>query len=455
MRDAVSNLSRTQESLLQNCMTETLFDFQVEGANWLASQQVGLLADEMGVGKSAQVVTACDLIRAQKILIVCPAIARVNWAREFTRFSKSSRQFTIITEAMHLLIASDSMILSYEMAASHRQKITQNFDVIILDEVHYLKSKDAQRTKAILGNAGIIRQASRCWALSGTPAPNHPGELWPLLYTFGATKMGYEEFLQYFCNGYYGPRGLVITGTKQYHIPYLRKILEPVILRRKKEDVLKQIPPIHFDHVAVEASPVNLDLFLGIQNLETVLEHQTGVVRNSLKVLEAISKSVSTLRRYTGLQKVKSAATLIREELENHFYQKIVVFAVHQNVIDQLKFELRDFNPLVLYGKTTPLHRQERIDHFQNKAECRIFICNVQACGTAINLTAANQVLFVESEWTPAYNAQAAMRCHRIGQERPVFVRFLGLAHSLDEKINQILERKTRDLVQIFDTPPA
>lgn len=294
-----------------------------------------------------------------------------------------------------------------------------------------------------------------------------------MLYTFGITKLKYDDFVAHFCNGYEGPRGFKITGAKASHILELRAMLSRIMLRRRKSEVMKELPPIHFDHVVVEAGSVDLDTdpwFVDYvfpqdrrQELTDKLTHERTMITNvmeaalfgmdGLRVLEAISKSVSTLRRYTGLQKLKAVTELVTEEMTEGYYDKLVIFAIHQSVIEGLRLSLRQFKPVILYGGTPPEKRQKRIDKFQRDPKCKIFIGNIQACGTAITLTAANQVLFVESDWTPAYNSQAAMRCHRIGQDKPVFVRFIGLADSIDEKINLILKRKTRDLTEIFDAP--
>ncbi len=457
---------------------DELFPYQLTGAKWLAERKVALLADEMGVGKTAQVIRACDLINAERILILCPAVARINWNREFRRFSKRPRELSIIMGSTDLKNVSNSMICSYDLAQvlqTTRQSLSKqpSWDCLILDEAHYLKNPKAIRTKAVLGVDGLIRQSERCWALTGTPAPNHPGELWTLLYTFRITPLKYDEFIERYCTGYEGPRGFQITGAKQAKIPELKALLAKIMLRRRKEEVMRELPPIHFDHVTVEAGPVDLDIdpwFVAYvfpndvrHELKAKLDKETTLLKSvlqaakmgtdGLRVLEAISKSVSTLRRYTGLQKLKAIKELVTEELSENYYDKIVIFAIHRSMIDGLRIALKNFKPVTLYGGTPPHKRQKNIDKFMKDPIHRVFIGNIQACGTAITLTSANQVLFAECDWSPSYNSQAAMRCHRVGQNKPVFVRFVGLADSIDEKINQILKRKTQYLTEIFDAP--
>ena len=159
---------------------------------------------------------------------------------------------------------------------------------------------------------------------------------------------------------------------------------------------------------------------------------------------------VAKLRRLTGLAKVASVVELLQDELAGGL-NKIVVFAHHREVIQKLADGLSSFGVVVLQGSTPPTQRQAAIDGFQNDNSIRVFVGQLTAAGTAITLTAASNVLFAESSWTPSDNAQAAMRVHRIGQRSGVLVRFATLSGSLDEAITETVRRKTAVLAQIFD----
>lgn len=452
---------------------DELFQYQKAGAHWLASCQTALLADEMGLGKSAQSIAACDLALCSRVLVLCPASARVNWHREFQRFSTIRRDFCIITKKNQEPEATQSVICSYDLAS---QLVGEEFDVLILDEVHYLKSPTAKRTHFVFGKTGLIRYANKVWALSGTPMPNHIGEMWVLLYSFGATALSYNQWVERYCTFYDGPHGRQITGTQTIKTAEIRKIIEPGMLRRKKEDVLKELPPIHFTHMIVEPGPVDMELqdcfakwyfpenredelMAKIEEEKKVAQTLTeafdftnnSVGRDTMRMLEALAKSVSTLRRYSALQKLEPVAAMIEEELMFGAYEKVVIFAIHKDVIEGLRVRLRKFGAVTLYGNTDPKTRVKNIDKFQNNPRIRVFIGNIQAAGVAITLTAAHQVVFLEQSWTPGDNAQAAMRCHRIGQTHPVFVRFVGLADSIDEKVSQVLKIKARQITRLFD----
>lgn len=467
---------------------ESLFGFQIEGAKWLATRRFALLADEMGLGKTAQAVVGADLILAKRVLVFCPAVARFNWISEFEQFQNPSpenpaRAFDCVTSKRFIPDSNRSIVCSYDLAHHFDAKLFGDFDLLILDEAHYLKTPNTNRTRAILGKKGFIRHAKRTWALSGTPAPNNASELWPLLFTFGATKKSLDEFIDVYCTTrtqHFGYRAhKIITGTNTKTTGELKRELSTVMLRRKQIDVMKELPPIHTSHMEVEAGKVDLEASSSLVQWvfpenrlrefnekvkfeQKIVEHVFDTDRSCgqygvdlMKHLEAVARSVSTLRRYTGLQKVDPIAELITGELEIGAYDKIVIFAVHRDVINALRLKLQGFGAVTLYGGTDIDRRQENLRKFEKNPKCQVFIGNIQAAGTAITLTSANQVLFAELDWVPGNNAQAAKRCHRIGQEKPVFVRTVLLKDSYDARISRLLTTKTKQLLNLFDEKPC
>lgn len=409
----------------------------------------------MGLGKSAQAIAAADETFSERVAVVCPAIARRNWLKEFEKFSIVERNFQIMNSGKTKPDPRFSIITSYEIASIlHTKKAwgEQRFDALIVDEGHFLKSIDAKRTKAVLGKHGLVRRAERTWLLTGTPMPNHPGELWPLLFTFGITKLDYRAFLNRFC--LFAGRGnafdpmMQITGANPVAIPELRAMVRRFSLRRMASEVLKELPSITYGDVVVEPGEVDMSQFNNIARELKVLGDEITVEQ-----LEICANSLSTLRKLVGAQKLAPVAKMVAEELDQRLYPKIVIFCVHQMVVEGLASALARFNPVVVYGKTRREQRENNIKRFQEDVDCQVFIGNIRAAGTAITLTAANQVLFAEMEWVPGDNAQAAKRCHRIGQRKPVFVRFVALTNSLDQKIVNILGNKTRDITAVLDAP--
>lgn len=283
--------------------------------------------------------------------------------------------------------------------------------------------------------------------------------------------MPYWDFVFQFCEGFDSTHGYKITGHKNTEI--LRQLLGRLMLRRKKEDVLKELPPISFHEVTIERGEVELDPWfyeqwrpIGIPafleqikeadrmlrfGLDGITEKSKNVSDDKLALLESMSGSLITLRRYLGMAKVQRFAEIIEHELVMGQLDKIVIFAVHQSVIESLRERFAKFGAVTLYGGTPKEKRQKNIDKFQKDHRCRVFIGNVQAAGTGITLTAAHEVAFIECSYRPDENAQAAMRCHRIGQTKPVRVRVFNCAKSVDEQVQAVLTRKMRELTKIID----
>jgi SWI/SNF-related matrix-associated actin-dependent regulator 1 of chromatin subfamily A len=440
--------------------TTPLFPYQLEAATQLAAKKSQLLFYEMGLGKTAISIHAADLAHAKTVLIVCPAIAQVNWERELHQFSPryNSKELT-------------PTIVSYQ--SLHKIPTEQHFDLLIMDEAHFVKNPLALRTKQIYGPKGIAHRCQKVWLLSGTPMPNNVSELWIHLFCLGYTKLSFAEYTAQFCHGRIikipgcKPRHQII-GSKTSAFPALRKILEPFVMKRTKEQLL-DLPPITHQIVTVAPSEVELDMHESMvtyalnpssqAHLFKKLDQQMALLKNFMATvkgreqvegLKSLEMSLSTLRRFTGLQKTPAIVEMVADELENKAYEKIVIFAVHRDVVEDLARGLHRYRPLRLYGETSPKLRQKNIDKFQKSKDSRVMICNIHAAGTAITLTQARNILFAECTWTPAEMAQAVMRCHRIGQTKPVHVRYVALNESVDDAIMSTLSRKTRELTALY-----
>lgn len=456
---------------------ETLFPYQTVGAQFLSERPQAFLADDMGLGKSAQGVAACDLVGARRILILCPANVRVNWSREFDRFSPFDRPVAIIAKGTDAPELNGVTISSYDLLDNDKVfKALRNndWDVLILDEAHNLKNRAAGRTKSVYGArgaSGLAICAKNVWRLSGTPAPNNASELWTHLHSAGTTAMPYYKFVETYCSGYDSGYGFKITGHQ--NTEHLKQVLAPFMLRRLKEDVMTELPPITFSTVTIERSAVELDPFFYAQMLgkgeekflaelkeadlalkaaiKQVKSHEKSKLSDMVTMLEGMAISQASLRRYIGLAKVPIFCEMIRSELVADPTKKIVIFAWYKDVVESCRVELAKFGAVTLYGGTEPERRQRNIDKFANDPKTRVFIGNIKAVVGVDGLQKhCNEGAFIEESWTPADNAQAAMRIHRIGQEKPVRIRFFSCAGSVDELITAALIRKTKELAKIF-----
>jgi len=446
-------------------MTPKLYPYQKTGIEFLKARRHAMLADTMGMGKTAQAIIAAQELGLKKILVICPATAKINWQREFIKWAgRKSR----IVDSQNFTWGGTE-IGSFDHVTQHIYHFLKTkWDLVIVDEAHFLKEPSAQRTKAILSPEGLAHKVDKMWLMSGTPAPNHAGEMWIYLYTFGFTKLSYEGFLSRYCRvttisgrskGKYYERAM-IAGTNTKNSPELKRIAKPYILRRKK--LPGQQPPIsHYPHYI---DPADLsDPLADFPNLKSKIKEEMARLQEAigfdyqisdeklLLSLQAMSQSVSSLRRYHGLQKIGPAARLISDELELGLYRKIVVFGIHRDVLKTLHRNLAQFNPQIIVGGMSDKVKQAAIDTFQDDQTARVFIGNIKAAGTAINLTAAHQGLGIERDWVPGNNAQAYARMRRIGQTKPVTFRHLTIANSFDDKLTALLIRKIKEISTFID----
>jgi len=421
-------------------MTTPLFPYQQTGAAFLAQKGRALLADEPGLGKTAQAIAACDSLGARYVTVVCPASVRENWKREFRRFSNTD-------PVLH--------VASYDAAARKGDYFTSAIDVLILDESHYLKTRTAKRTKAIFGPkcdgvGGLVERAKHVFCLTGTPTPNNPSELWPMLRAVmpdaitpeSGKPTSYWGFVSQYCctrdNGF----GVEIVRGK--NLDKLKERLSPFVLRRKKSEVLKDLPPITFDELPL----TSIDALKALKGHDAEMK----LIRDTLEKkgvdgLAEVASHVASLRRVIGLSKVGLVVEWVKEWLDGGG-GKIVLFAYHRDVIAHLQNAFGSLAQSVT-GSTHPGDRQRCVDEFQH-GHASIFIGQITAAGTGITLTAASDMVFVESSWVPAENEQAAMRIHRIGQKNACIVRFATLAGSLDEQIQRACLRKATDIARLF-----
>jgi SWI/SNF-related matrix-associated actin-dependent regulator 1 of chromatin subfamily A len=425
----------------------------VTGVKWLQERDFALLADEPGLGKSAQAIRACE--GCSRILVLCPASLRGNWAREFQLFQQTSR--TIDAVLGKTPVGADVTIASYDFAARYPEALAGAYDVLILDESHYLKNHKSKRTKAVFGAKcdrgidSIAANADRVICLSGTPAPNNPAELFPVVRALrpdllDKRQQNYWGFINKYCRLRDTGFGVQIEGGK--NMGELRERLEPFILRRRKHDVLPDLPAMRWETLYLDGV---LSRELSVLTKELSGQIEAALEADGIEGLAKLAPHVAKLRRLTGLLKVDGVIETVTNEVEHD--GKIVLFAHHTAVIESLESGLRDagFGVVVVDGAAPASARTARIEAFQNDASVNVFVGQLTAAGTGLTLTAASECIIVESSWVPAENEQAAMRIHRIGQKRACRVRFATLADSIDEKINRAVMRKAADIATLFN----
>jgi SNF2 family DNA or RNA helicase len=385
-------------------MPLTLRPYQIEGCYFLAERRFALLADEMRVGKTPQAIMAAHKVGALRVAVVCPAIAVSQWREEFKRWGLAS-------------IASGRHVMSYDRARATDWSTLPRFDVAIVDECHFAKNPGAQRTKAIFGKGGLGHHTDRLWCLSGTPVTKHAGEFWPMLVAFGYTSLSYESFCRYFCD--YDWTKTKITGTKQSKIPELRAILAKFMLRRTRRQVAPEMDDIDFQFLAVEP----------VSRIDLASEDEHDPSRKEV----AIAKALPLVEEIAAC-------------LERGDYKQTVVFAWHRDairaVVDGLEARGIKTDPLV--GGMGESTRTTIMEGFRAQ-RLQVVVCQIIAAGTAIDLSAASHGYFLELDWLPASNIQAANRLVSLQKDEPVTFDVCTWPGSVDDKVQRILLRRTQE----------
>lgn len=395
--------------------------YQLEGCDFLAGRTRALLADEMRVGKSCQAAMACEKIGAENIVVVCPAIAVPHWHREFTKWTDDR------------ICAS---VYSYDGLRNNADKILRReYDVAIVDECHFAKNPDAKRTKLVYGKDGLGWCADRTWALSGTPAPKHAAELWPMLKAFGVVKMTYEEFVARYCN--VDRFTLKIKGTKESMIPELRELLAKVMLRRTRKQVAPEMPAIDFQFLEIEP--------------DKTVQPDLPECSPTAEWLEANATSMQQERIAVAHAKVLPLAKNIDFAIQNGLLKQTVVFGWHTEPLEHLTRLLNEcgIRTELITGKTTPVQRERIQNNFRNGLTQTV-VGNILSCGTAIDLSSASHGWFLELDWVSGNNVQAANRLVSMEKMEGVTFDVATWPGSFDDRVQNVLMRRVRELSQLY-----
>lgn len=441
---------------LTNKEKEILRDYQVTGVEWLYNiykcDLGGILADEMGLGKSIQVIYFFKKIlqedKKAKFLIVSPTSLVYNWKEEFDKFAPSIK-YEILSNGKnqrHEKLAnfnSSVYITSYGLVREDLEYYKEkNFTICVIDEAQNIKNPIAGITKAVKG----INAKTKI-ALTGTPIENSVVELWSI---FDYVMPGFFSNQKDFQSKY---RIKEFDEDTNQLLMRLNKQIEPFILRRKKQDVLKELPEKIENNIYIDLSKEQKKLYAAeVKRVKEEMDHliQTeGFTKARFMILQLLTK----LRQlcidpriifddYKGEStKIENLLKIIQELIDNG--HKILLFSSFRSAIDLVGEELQK-NKISYYeinGSINSKKRMELVTQF-NQDDTNVFLITLKAGGTGLNLTSADTVIHLDLWWNPQAENQATDRAHRIGQKNKVSVIKLVARGTIEEKILELQQKK-------------
>jgi superfamily II DNA or RNA helicase len=441
--------------VLPKTLNAKLRDYQHEGYDWLsrlAHWGVGAcLADDMGLGKTLQAM-AIILSRSSQgpTLVLAPTSVCMNWIGETEKFAPSLNVIVFGSgdrqQVLDQLQPQDLVICSYgllqqEDVATMLAKVS--WQTIVLDEAQAIKNHATKRSQAAMNLQGQFKVIT-----TGTPVENHLGELWNLFRFINPGLLGsLEAFNERFANPIERDQDEQARDT-------LRRLIQPFILRRTKDQVLKELPSRTEITLHVDLSPEEMAFYEALRReaIAKLSDSDASAGQKHLQVLAEIMKlrrsccNTRLVRPDMGIPsaKLEQFGEVLTEILENgHKALVFSQFVDHLSILREYLDEQK-INYQYLDGSTPAKQRKQRVDAFQ-QGEGDVFLISLKAGGTGLNLTAADYVIHMDPWWNPAVEDQASDRAHRIGQKRPVTIYRLVARGTIEDKIVDLHKQK-RDL---------
>jgi len=442
--------------------------FQKAGIALMATRANNLLGDEMGLGKTVQAIGLVNVDPSvQRVLVVCPASLKLNWERELSRWLV--RQLRVrVQRAGEIWVGlhADVVIVNYDIVDRYMGSIAKTeWDLLVVDECHYLKNPKAKRTSAVLGKKakkdgtggqpGIV--AKRRVFMSGTPVVNRPIELFPILNALQPGKWGFKQMIRY-CAGFQGRWGWDFSGASNLD-ELQRELRATLMVRRLKKDVLTDLPAKR--RQIIELPDDGLEALVAEEQAQYKRHEDTMA---ELRARLAVAELADDEEQYAELSKKLAAAGMVAfdemskvrheialaklpmviEHVQSVLDQngKVVVMAHHRDAVDQIATAFAHEGAVKLYGGMDDANKDAAVTAFQNDPQCRVFVGGIKAAGVGLTLTASSHVVFAELDWVPGVVSQAEDRCHRIGQTESVLVQHLVLEGSLDARMVKFIVAK-------------
>ncbi|WP_374977618.1 DEAD/DEAH box helicase [Microbacterium trichothecenolyticum] len=434
-----------------------------------AGHRTFLLADEPGLGKTAESVLAASVANAYPLLAVVPNVVKMNWAREVERWTPQRRATVIHGDGEDIDAFADVFIVNYEILDRHLSWLSSlGLKGMVVDEAHFIKNLTSQRSQNVLALATRIREQVTnplLLALTGTPLINDVEDfdaIWRFLGWTTGEKPGPVLMEKLDETG--------LTPADKAFYPEARDaVISMGIVRRKKKDVAADLP----DKLIADL-PVELDDEFGRSIRQAERDLGERLAAKYRRIIEArgdrghgpghIDEDIVRLVAHNELEESKAAGTgsenvftMVRKigqakavlaadyavQLQRSV-GKVVFFAKHIDVMDtaEAHFAAAGLKTVSLRGDQATTARQQAIDAFNNDPEVGIAVCSLTAAGVGVNMQASSNVVLAELSWTAAEQTQAIDRVHRIGQDEPVTAWRIIAAHTIDTKIAELIDSK-------------
>ncbi len=439
--ESIKNYS--SNNMLLQYIKADLFEYQKIGFNWLAfmyrNNCGAILADEMGLGKTLQIISLMSYIKAlQKdahFLVCCPLSLLENWRREIEKFCTN---LSVIvhhgqnrTGSFKELLKYDVVVTSYSNAQNDLGMLNMiTWNLVVVDEAQNIKNPYANRSKN-------IKMINKCCgiAVTGTPFENHIDDVWSIV---DFTNKNFLGTIGSFKNTF---------GDDLISASRLEPILSPLMLRRRVSEVAKDLPsrvdipqPILMDQ---EEAQLYEGERTGILNMKSLSIEKIQGLRMFCTHPFVYAKNSKMGDPTQFSAKYQRLCEIVEEIIQNN--EKVLIFTSY-NVMNQLIVEdlYKRFavNTYSITGATPPDMRQKIIDSFSDEQNAAVLVLNPKAAGAGLNITAANHVIHYNLEWNPATEDQASARAYRRGQNKTVFIYRLFYANTIEEIINDKIERK-------------
>ncbi len=407
-----------------NVDLEVLRPYQLEGVEWLLKNERCILADDMGLGKTIQVIKAINLLIEQesinKVLIVSPISLIKNWEEEFEKWYPEMEIYRVLSKDSNISIIKalsnfNILITNYERLRTDSTIFEEfDFDLIVADEVHRVRNDNSQISKSFNKISSL-----RLWALTGTPIENNIEDLINLA-------------------GYISPSLFSKKDIKRNEL-YIKEQIRPYILRRNKKQVLTELPEIIENFVPVDLTKQQREEYEKIWITRKSIVNSEG---SYFSVLSKLRNICDGDEEYLKNAKVKEALKILKNTIP--FDEKVIIFSYYKTPLVALETALLDekISFQTILGDDDLTTREKNIEHFKNDPNIKILLASSRVAAEGLNLTVANNVIFLNRWWNPSSNNQARDRVNRMGQEKTINIYNIYCTNTVEERLNEILSEK-------------